>query len=89
MNLCKYSELAGKPREGLHSIRLFDIVIIDVILTIIGTLILYQILDYFFVISKYVSRIVLVCMAFIFGIIMHRLFCVRTKIDTILFPNEK
>lgn len=89
MNLCKYSDIAGKPREGLHSIRLFDIAIIDVILTIVGTLILYQIFSYFFEISNYVSRLGLICIAFVSGIIMHRLFCVRTKIDTILFPNEK
>ena len=31
---CKYKDILGKPGEGVHSYRLFDIAIIDVVLTI-------------------------------------------------------
>ena len=33
---CNYSEIFGKVGEGLHSYRLFNVAIIDVIFTIIG-----------------------------------------------------
>ena len=32
---CKYSGILGKPREGIHSFRIFDIAIVDVILTFV------------------------------------------------------
>ena len=35
MNLCKYSDILGKPNETVHSYRLFGIAILDVIMTII------------------------------------------------------
>ena len=28
-NLCKYSELFGKVKEGVHSYRIYDIAIVD------------------------------------------------------------
>ena len=31
---CKYKDILGKPGEGVHSYRLFDIAVIDVVLTI-------------------------------------------------------
>jgi hypothetical protein len=33
--LCEYSDIFGKPNQGIHSIRIFDIAIVDVLLTII------------------------------------------------------
>ena len=32
---CKYKDALGKPKEGLHSYRVFNISIIDVLLTIL------------------------------------------------------
>ena len=32
---CKYKDALGKPNEGLHSYRVFNISIIDVLLTIL------------------------------------------------------
>ena len=34
MSLCKYKDLFGKPGEGIHSWRIFDIGVIDVLVTI-------------------------------------------------------
>ena len=82
---CKYSEIFGKPKEGLHSYRLFNIAIIDVLLTI-----LFGILIHKFIIIKYFKNIhilITIITLFIIGIIMHRLFCVRTTIDKLLFLN--
>jgi accessory gene regulator protein AgrB len=35
MDLCKYKNMFGKPGEGAHSFRIFNIAIIDVLLTIL------------------------------------------------------
>jgi hypothetical protein len=80
MNLCKYKNLIGMPNEGIHSYRVLNLAIIDIIITIIFAILI----SYFFKIS-FVFTLISV---FIFGIIIHRLFCVRTTIDKLLFPDE-
>jgi len=77
---CKYSNLFGEVGKGAHSIRIFDIAIVDVILTVVGAYLISL------KIKKYSFTVILVSL-FILGIIMHRLFCVRTTIDKLLFPN--
>ena len=77
--LCNYSELFGKVGEGLHSYRIFDIAIIDVIATIIGAYFLHKKV---FKECKYYEVLIGL---FLMGIILHRIFCVRTTIDKILF----
>ena len=79
MDLCKYKHILGVPGQGPHSYRIFNIAIVDVILTII----LAYIISYLFKISLVKTSIIL----FILGILLHRLFCVRTTIDKVLF-NE-
>jgi hypothetical protein len=79
MSLCKYKDALGIPDKGIHSYRLFGIAIFDVIMTII----LAFLISYFFKISFFYTLIIL----FILGIILHRVFCVRTTIDKLLFPN--
>ena len=76
---CNYSDIFGKVGEGLHSYRLFNIAIIDVLLTMIGA---YFIQKNIF--KKYNYYEVLLGL-FILGIIMHRLFCVRTTVDKMIF----
>jgi len=75
---CKYQNIFGKIGEGVHSYRFFNIAIIDVIFTIIGAFIINIFLP------KY-NFIYILLFLFILGIICHRLFCVRTTIDKILF----
>ena len=77
MNLCKYKDLFGKPNTGLHSFRIFNIAVVDLILTIFAA----YLLSFLFKISFLYSFIGL----FIFGIIMHRFFCVKTTIDKLIF----
>jgi hypothetical protein len=80
MSLCAYKDALGKPDKGVHSYRLFGVAIVDVLLTIFGAIII----AYF---SKYDFYKILIAL-FILGIILHRLFCVRTTIDKLLFPNS-
>ena len=75
--LCKYKDALGIPNKGLHQYRIFNIAIFDVFLTIIVALII----SYIFNINFLLTVIIL----FLLGIIMHRIFCVKTTIDKILF----
>jgi hypothetical protein len=81
MDLCKYKNALGIPNKGIHSYRLFDVAIIDVIMTIIAALFI----SYYY---KY-SFIYTILFLFILGILLHRIFCVRTTVDKLLFPNVK
>lgn len=77
MNLCKYSKVLGIPKQGIHRYRLFNLAIMDVIMTIIAA----WIISYTW---KLVFLHVLIGL-FIIGILLHRLFCVNTTIDRFLF----
>jgi hypothetical protein len=77
MNLCKYKNILGNPKEGIHSYRFFGIAIMDLVMTILAALIISFIFKYSFVYT--------LIFLFILGIILHRLFCVRTTVDKLLF----
>jgi len=76
--LCKYKDIFGKVGEGVHSYRIFNIAIVDVLLTFLLAFIIQLLLP------KYNYYHILILL-FILGIILHRMFCVRTTIDKILF----
>jgi hypothetical protein len=73
----KYKNMFGKPLEGLHSYRLFNIAIVDLLLTIL----LSFLISFYFKTNIYKTMISL----FLLSIILHRFFCVRTTIDKLLF----
>jgi len=77
MNLCQYRDIFGKPNRGIHSFRIFDIAVVDVLATLL----------FIFVIAYFtkISLLYLTPAVFILGVIVHRLFCVRTTIDKLLF----
>ncbi len=77
MNLCKYKNIFGEPNTGLHSIRIFNIAVIDVAMTIIAA---YYI-SYYLKIDFYHTLLFL----FVLGIFLHKLFCVNTTINKLLF----
>ena len=77
LTLCKYKDMFGKPNQGVHSFRIFNIAIVDVLLTILAAFIIS-----YFLKTKFLYTLLLM---FILGIISHRLFCVRTTIDKLLF----
>jgi uncharacterized membrane protein len=75
--LCTYRHIFGKERQGFHSWRLFDIAIGDLALTIIGAYLLSYTLKTQFIITLVAVLVI--------GVIVHRLFCVNTKINTLIF----
>lgn len=77
LDLCKYKNILGEPDKGVHSFRIFNIAIVDVLLTILAA----YIMSYF---TNYKLIYTLIFM-FILGIISHRIFCVRTTVDKVLF----
>ena len=78
---CKYSNLFGKPGEGGHKYRLFNIAIVDVILTIVGAIAI----SYAFNLPAFYTILAM----FVLGVIMHRAFCVRTTVDKFIFPSSR
>lgn len=83
--LCQYSDMFGVPGKGLHQYRIFNIAIVDVLLSILLAYIIYYLLNHF----DYKIRFTPVLIAiFLLGIFLHWLFCVRTTIDKLLFPSK-
>jgi hypothetical protein len=83
MSLCKYKNIFGKINEGVHSVRIFNIAIFDVLSTIIlGILLQFLLLRLF---SFYIDLFIILIILFSLGILLHRVFCVRTTIDKLLF----
>ena len=77
--LCKYKNLFGEPNTGWRKYRIFNIALFDTIFVIIIGLLISHF-------SGYPLWIVLLIL-FVTGIIAHRLFCVRTGVDKLLFPS--
>ena len=80
MNLCKYKNILGEPRKGIRSFRFMDISIIDTLVTILAAIYISK----KFKKPLFTTLIIL----FILGIIVHKIFCVRTTIDKKLFPDN-
>jgi hypothetical protein len=78
--LSQYKNIFGKPGTGAHSWRIFNIAIVDVLLTVLVGLAI----SYFFKINIGLA----IGGFFLLGIALHRLFGVRTTIDKLLFPQD-
>lgn len=78
--VCQYKNLFGEVGKGIHSYRIFNIAIVDVLLTIIGAFIIHLFVPQY-------SFIFILSVLFLLGIILHRIFCVRTTIDKLLFDK--
>ena len=76
--LCEYKDILGKVGQGAHSIRIFNIAIVDVLLTIIAAYIIHLLAPSY----RFLSVLLIL---FASGIILHRIFCVRTTVDKLLF----
>ena len=79
VNLCKYKDLLGKPKQGIHSYRILNIAVADLLMTILFALLLSYILKY--------SFIIILIILLLLGIILHRIFCVHTTVNDFLFNN--
>ena len=76
--LCKYKNIFGKVGEGPHSYRLFNIAIVDLLATIVIAFIIH-------LIAPKLKFIYILIFLLLLGIILHRIFCVRTTVDKLIF----
>lgn len=81
MSLCKYKNIFGEENTGAHSIRILNIAVVDFILTVIGA----YIISIFVKINFFYILLILL----ILGIVLHRLFCVNTTINKLIFGEIK
>jgi hypothetical protein len=81
IDLCKYKDLFGIPGEGIHAFKIFGISVWDTLITIACALIIAWISGW-----GYWNTIIGV---FLLGIVVHKLFCVRTAVDRMLFPGKR
>tara|TARA_B100000035_G_scaffold264374_1_gene236390 strand:+ start:631 stop:900 length:270 start_codon:yes stop_codon:yes gene_type:complete len=75
----KLNKIIGKPKEGIHSYRICDIAYLDVIITMILALFIQKA---FCPKTEYYKVLLFL---FILGIIIHRIFDVRTTVDRLIF----
>ena len=75
---CKHKDIFGEVGKGVHSYRLYNIAVVDVLCTIF----LAYLIKLMF--PSYSFTLILMFLFFV-GIVCHRLFCVRTTVDKILF----
>ena len=75
--LCKYRDVLGKPNEGIHSIRVFDIAIMDLAFTVLAAAVITLLFKWPF--------LPVLAVVLVIGIFMHRLFCVNTTVNKMIF----
>jgi uncharacterized membrane protein len=77
MSLCKYRDIFGKVGTGVHSLRLFNIAVVDTLLTLLGA----------YLISTYLkSNLLLTFLILIIAsLLIHRAFCVETTLTKMFF----
>lgn len=77
MSFCNYRHIFGKEGEGVHSYRLFNIAIVDTLLTVLAA----------WIIAYYTKRsfVWVFIGLMILGVLLHRLFCVRTTLTLLTF----
>jgi hypothetical protein len=86
MTLCDYKNLLGEPNKGIHSVRVGKgvfgsdgLAVFDIALAIALGWVISKIFNMSFVMSLTISVI--------FGISLHRIFCVKTPVDQFLFKD--
>ena len=73
MELCRYRDVLGKPREGVHKYRIGGYAFFDIAGTIIGGWFLANWMRW--------NKIDTIIGLFLLGIGLHRLFCVNTTLN--------
>jgi hypothetical protein len=87
--LCKYKNIFGEPNKGVHKYRFLGVASIDLFLTIFIAFIIAYLIHKKINYNIFNTFLIVGTILFLFGIICHRIFCVRTTIDKFLFENTK
>ena len=78
---CPFKNIFGKPKEGAHKFRIFDIAIIDVIGTLLLAFLFYKLLKY----TSINDFILIFLLLIILSIFIHKFFCVSTTLTDKIF----
>ncbi len=76
MSLCQYKNIFGEPGKGVHSYRILNIAVVDMI----GTILLALLLAKLFSTSFWCMFIILLLLS----IIIHKVFCVETTLTNLV-----
>jgi len=79
MNLCQLKGIFGKIGTGAHAYRIANIAVVDLGLTILAAILISKWVKFGF--WQVLGALLLL------AIVSHRLFCVRTTIDKLLFSK--
>ena len=87
LGLCKYKDIFGKPGEDVHSDRIFTSVknpngkdgfaTVDVVMTVIACLIIAYVEGW--------NPLVVLIVAILFSVLVHKAFCVDTTLTNLVF----
>lgn len=80
--LCQYKDVLGVPKQGFHSARLFGFARNDVLGTF-GIALMISIIFYRKTLFR--SFIIISILLFVLAIILHRLFCVNSTLNKMIF----
>lgn len=80
--LCKYSKLLGEPNVGAHAKRIYGFALTDIVLTLIAA---YIITALTYSPTDIEAFITITLVLVVFAIILHELFCVNTRLNSIIF----
>ena len=83
--LCKYSKIFGEPKIGAHANRIGNIAVVDLGLTVIATLIITK-YKYSTINIKTFTKVFVILL--LVGIILHELFCVNTRLNSLIFGRK-
>jgi len=78
MSLCKYRDIFGKVGQGGHSLRFFNIAVLDTVLTFVAA----YIINYYL---KTDSLLLIFFILIILSILIHKAFCVETTLTKMFF----
>jgi hypothetical protein len=78
VDLCKYKDVLGKAGSDEYT-RIFTVRVMDLVTLIVGS----YLIAYLFNFSFWKTLLVI----FISGIVVHRMFCVKSAVDKLLFKN--
>lgn len=76
-NLKEYKDMFGAPNTGVHQYRILDIAVVDLGVTLGASYLISKKLK----ISYYKTVVSMLLL----GIVIHRIFGVKTKVDKLLF----
>lgn len=76
---CQYKDIFGKSGQGIHSIRIFNIAVVDMLLTILAAVLIGK---YFRLNVK--GMIWVFAVLLLMSLVIHEAFCVDTTLTKLL-----